>query len=74
MPDTFDKDAAKSRKNDILQEVQHIRDGINKDVINYYWDTVPQSEEDEKKIRQSMRTYLQQARSQIDILLGGKLY
>lgn len=74
MPTTFDTQTASDRHYAIMRDIQWIRDGINKDVIDYYYDTVPQTEDEEREQRESLRKYLRIAQDRISDLLNGKLY
>jgi len=69
----FDVDAASRRQREILVWVEEIRDMISKEVINYYWDEIPESEEKNVSNREGMRKYLVQARDRINRLLDGAL-
>lgn len=71
--ETFDKSAAKDRHETIIKIVQAIRDGITKDVIDYYYNA-PTSEGEEYTKREGMRKYLRIAQTDIDNLLNGKLH
>ena len=73
MVDSFDKDAAAQRHNEIIKEVERIRDGITRDVINYYYND-PTSEDEEKSKREGMRKYLKIASDEIYNLFNGKFY
>ncbi len=73
MPDSFDKEAAARRHNEIIAEVERIRDGLTRDVINYYYSD-PTSEDEERAKREGMRKYLKIASDEIYNLLNGKLY
>jgi hypothetical protein len=73
MADPFDKDLAAQRHNEIISEVERIRDGLTRDVINYYYND-PVSEEEEKAKHDGMRKYLKIASDEIYNLLNGKLY
>ncbi len=37
MADSFDQNLAAERHNEIIREVERIRDSISQDVINYYY-------------------------------------
>lgn len=69
----FDVEAASRRQHEILVWVEEIRDMISKEVINYYWDEIPESEEKNASNREGMRKYLIQARDRINRLLDGAL-
>lgn len=73
MADTFDSESAAERHNEIIREVEGIRDGLTRDVVNYYYSD-PASEDEERTKRDGMRKYLKIASSEIDNLLNGKLY
>jgi len=73
MADSFDKNLAGERHNEIIREVEKIRDGLSSDVVNYYYKD-PISEDEEKTQRDGMRKYLKIASERINDLLNGKLY
>ncbi len=73
MADSFDTNLAGERHNEIIREVEKIRDGLSSDVINYYYKD-PISEDEEKTQRDGMRKYLKIASERINNLLNGKLY
>ena len=58
MPDSFDQNLAARRHNEVIREAQRIRDGLTRDVIDYYYND-PTSEDDERAKREGMRRYLQ---------------
>lgn len=66
----FDKEAARERHNEIIREAQRIRDGLNKDVIEYYYESYPESEEREREYRLGMRKYLDIAYERLRDLLN----
>lgn len=73
MADLFDSESAAVRHNDIIRGVERIRDGLSRDVINYYYSD-PTSEEEERAKHDGMRKYLKIASGEIDTLLNGMLY
>ena len=73
-PETFDKNLGLSEHKEIMREIQRIRDGINIDIIDYYWDRIPDTWEEEKEMRDGMRKFLKIAQERIHDLLQGKLY
>ena len=73
MADEFDVSAAVEKHERIIRQVQNIRDGLTKDVIDYYYKD-PQTEAEERDKNAGMRKYLQIAREDIDRLLNGDLY
>lgn len=73
MTDSFDKDRAAERHQEIIREAERIRDGLSKDVIDYYYKN-PSTEDEEKEQRRGMRKYLELANERIRELLNGKLY
>lgn len=73
MADSFDTEAAARRHNEIITEVERIRDGLTRDVINYYYSD-PMSEDEEKTKHDGIRKYLKIAYDEIYNLLNGKLY
>lgn len=64
---------AAERHNEIIWEVERIRDGISQDVISYYYKD-PTTEDEEKTQREGIRKYLEIAQDRIRELLNGKLY
>lgn len=73
MPDTFDKDRAAREHQEIMEEAQRIRNGITTDVIDYYWDRLPTSDDDARQQREGIRKYLIIAAERIDDLLKNRL-
>jgi hypothetical protein len=73
MADSFDTNLAGERHNEIIREVEKIRDSLSADVINYYYKD-PISEDEEKTQHDGMRKYLKIASERINDLLNGKLY
>ncbi len=71
---TFDAQSASDRHYAIMRDLQWIRDGINTDLVDYYYDRVPQNEDEVKAERDGMRKYLEIAQDRIRELLNGKLY
>ncbi|MEK7105528.1 MAG: hypothetical protein AAB865_02500 [Patescibacteria group bacterium] len=72
MADEFDRDRAAQVHHEVILAAQRIRDGITKDVIDYYYET-PNSEEQEREYREGMRKFLRLAAERIDELLQGRL-
>ncbi len=73
MAEEFDKDRAFARQREILRWVQEPRNILTKDVIDYYWEKVPETEEKNQEYREDMRKYLRDARDHINRLLDGDL-
>lgn len=73
MPDLFNIERAADEHENIIRDIQRIRDDISKDVIDYYFAS-PTTEEEEKSKREGMRRYLLEASEKIDNLLKGRLY
>jgi len=70
MAEEFDKEAARRRHNEIIEEAQRIRDGLTRDVIDYYYNSHPDSEEEEVSLKAGMRKYLDIAYDRIGDLLN----
>ncbi len=70
----FDTNRAQQRQDDIMNDIQWIRDGLKRDIIEWYQNARPKSVAEEKDIRRGMRKYLSIAQDQIKTLLNGKLY
>lgn len=70
----FDVETARENQKAILDEVIEIRNIINKEVINYYYDLPPQTDGEEQRHREAMRKYLRIVSERIRELLEGKLY
>ncbi|MCX6797383.1 MAG: hypothetical protein NTX98_02805 [Candidatus Doudnabacteria bacterium] len=66
----FDKHAARERHDEIIRDAQRIRDGLTKDVIDYYYDSYPESEEEEREQEAEMRRYLNIAHDRLNDLLN----
>lgn len=73
MTDSFDKDLAAERHQEIIREIERIRDGLSEDIINYY-DKSPTTEDEEKEQHRGIRKYLELADERARELLNGKLY
>ena len=69
----FDVEAARRRHDSILSDVRRLRDGINADVIDFYKNEVPNSEEAQRRAIDGMRKYLDLASKRIDDLFKGEL-
>jgi endonuclease YncB( thermonuclease family) len=69
MAEDFDKEAVALRHDEIIREAQRIRDGLTRDVIDYYYNYYPDSEEEERKQKRGMREYLVVAVERINDLL-----
>lgn len=65
----FDTRGAATEQREFLARVQRMRDGINADVIDYYYNRAPRSEEESRANREGFRRYLRTARERIDDLL-----
>jgi len=72
MSDLFNIEGAAEKHESIIRDIQRIRDGISKDVIDYYYGN-PETEEEEREKREGMRRYLLEARERIDDVLESKL-
>lgn len=68
MADEFDTAAARERHNEIISQAQRIRDGLTKDVIDYYYNSYPKTAEEERENWAGMRKYLDIAYNRIDDL------
>ena len=73
MADSFDQNRVREEHSAIISEVQRIRDGLTKDVIDYYYNAPISAEQDHEQ-RQGMGKYLRLAAERIDELLRGRLY
>ncbi len=69
----FDSTAATERLKRVLYKVEDIRNMMNKEIINYYADSRPDSAEIEERDRAAIRKYLRFAVQDIDALLDGEL-
>lgn len=72
MSESFSIERAAEEHESIITNVQRIRDGISKDVIDYYYNN-PETEEQEQTKREGIRRYLLEASERIDTLLKTKL-
>ena len=66
----FDKDQATKRKNAILDRVAAVNKSIKADVVDYYWESVLQTQEEASKTNRDMYSYLQKAYSDIGRILS----
>ena len=73
MSDAFNQEQAREDHQQIILAAQHIRDGLTKDIIDYYYNA-PTSAEHDREQRDGMRKYLRIASERIHELLNGKLY
>jgi hypothetical protein len=73
MADSFDLEVAKERHQNMIRQTQEIRDGLTKDVIDYYYNS-PTTEVQERETNTGMRRYLEIARDRINQLLDNNLY
>jgi predicted solute-binding protein len=69
MPEEFDTSGAAERHDYIIREAQRIRDGLTRDVIDYYYDSYPDSEEKQREQIAGMRKYLDIAYRDLDNLI-----
>ncbi len=65
----FDTSAAMNRQKSFVADAQKARDGLNTDVINYYFERTPKDESDEKTNRDAIRKYVLVARDRLNDLL-----
>ncbi len=72
MAETFDRERAGERHQEIIRAAQRVRDGITKDVIDYYYNA-PTSEAHDHEQREGMRKFLRLAAERIDDILHGPL-
>jgi hypothetical protein len=72
MEDSFDRERAVERHSEIIREAERIRDGLSKDVINYYYEN-PTTEDEERTKNAGIRKYLIIAEERIRDLLNNKL-
>ena len=72
MSDSFNLETAAEEHENIIREIQRIRDGISRDIIDYYYSN-PETEDEERTKREGMRRYLFQASDRINYLLKEKL-
>lgn len=73
MAEEFDRDQAMRRQREIITEVQEIRNLLNHEVIDYYYDRAPDSETEVAEHQEGMRRFLRRAAERIDGLLRGDL-
>lgn len=71
--ETFDSEAATERLKRVIYKVEDIRNVLNKEIIDYYYDSRPQSADDEERDRSAIRRYLRIATDDINALLNGLL-
>lgn len=69
MADEFDSSAAARRHDDMMRQAQGIRDMLSRELIDYYYNSYPTSEDQERQQISGMRRYLQNARDRIGDLL-----
>lgn len=70
MAEEFDKEEAGRRHDEYIREVQRIRDGLDKDVVEYYYNYYPDSEQEKREQNAGMRKYLDIAHDRIADLIN----
>ena len=70
MADEFNKEEAERRHDEYIREAQVIRDGLTKDVIDYYYNYYPNSEAEVREQKAGMRKYLDIAHDRITDLIN----
>lgn len=64
MDDSFDVALAREKHDKIIRDVEKIRNGLTRDVIDYYYNG-PTTEDEEKSQQQGIRKYLEIAQDDI---------
>ena len=65
----FDTNKAKQKQNELLDRVESVRRNLKDDVVDYYWNRSPQSEDDVRENERGMYKYLKIAYEDIGRLL-----
>ncbi len=72
MAEEFNREAAAIRHEELLREIERMRDGINADVIEFYLRN-PETAKEESEKREGIRKYLRIAEQRINDLLDNWL-
>lgn len=73
MPEAFNSEEAKRWQDEYIREAQRIRDSLTRDVVDYYYDSYPDTEEKYQETVAGMKKYLRTAVEEINTLLD-RLY
>jgi hypothetical protein len=65
----FDLEQAKIKQNATLDRVQKIYASLQSEVVDYYWDRAPQSQEEALENERGIHSYLKTAYADLDALL-----
>jgi hypothetical protein len=65
----FDPEQAKIKQNATLERVQKIYKTLQAEVVDYYWDRAPQSQEEAFENERGIHSYLKTAYADLDALL-----
>jgi hypothetical protein len=65
----YNAEEAFDKQKQLLERVQRISDSIKRDVIDYYWDSYPETSEHNFQNEDGMRRYLKQAYQDIGDVL-----
>jgi|JI8StandDraft_1071087.scaffolds.fasta_scaffold62965_2 hypothetical protein len=65
----FDSKKAQQKQSEFLDRVEGIRRNLKADVVDYYWNRSPQSEDDVRENERGMYKYLKIAHEDIGRLL-----
>jgi hypothetical protein len=68
MADYYPEEASQ-RQREILERVQKIADSIRKDVLDYYWDSYPETPEHKVRNEDGIRKYMKYAYDDIGTIL-----
>ncbi len=66
----FDQQAAKTQLDNLIRDVQRLRDGITRDIIEYNYGRYPDNEEEESYQRADMRKHLRTAMQRTEDLIS----
>lgn len=66
MAQEFDSREAERQQREILARTQEARNLLTREVIDYYWDRKPSSEDAVRANRRAMKRYVDQARDLLD--------
>lgn len=69
-PQKFDTERARERRNEILDPLASVMKDLRENVVDFYWEKVPQNKEEEYRMRSYTKERLDRAVSVIDTLRG----
>jgi hypothetical protein len=65
---TFDTEQARARRNAILDPLNTVLTDLKDSVVDYYWNKIPQNQDEENKMRTFIRERLERASRVVETL------